>query len=156
MKWNKKILIICLAIPIFTGLVSSFLTKNYITIYQEIHQPPLAPPGWIFPLVWSILYLLMGISSYLINTSSVPSDQIQKANIVYGIQLILNFFWPIWFFCFEYFFLSFIWLVILWYFIFLTIQHYLGISKPAAYLMIPYLLWVTFAGYLNLGILFLN
>jgi tryptophan-rich sensory protein len=156
MKWNKKILIICLVIPIFTGLVSSFLTQNYITIYQEIYQPPLAPPGWIFPIVWSMLYLLMGISSYFINTSSVPSDQIQKANIVYGIQLILNFFWPIWFFCFEYFFLSFIWLVILWYFIFLTIQHYLGISKPAAYLMIPYLLWVTFAGYLNLGILFLN
>jgi tryptophan-rich sensory protein len=156
MKWNKKILIICLAIPIFTGLVSSFLTQNYITIYQEIYQPPLAPPGWIFPIVWSILYLLMGISSYLINTSSVPSDKIRKANIVYGIQLILNFFWPIWFFCFEYFFLSFIWLVILWYFIFLTIQHYLGISKLAAYLMIPYLLWVTFAGYLNLGILFLN
>lgn len=170
MKFKKKHLIICIAIPMAVGLTASLLTRDYIYIYPEIRKPALSPPGWIFPVVWTILYILMGVSSYLVNTSThtksnkkealgvsrIHLNQIQKANIIYMIQLVFNFFWSIFFFRFHYFFLSFVWLVIMWYFILLMIQYYREISKTAAYLMIPYLLWVTFAGYLNLGIVFLN
>lgn len=124
--------------------------------FQALDQPPLSPPGWLFPVVWTILYLLMGIAAGLVAVSDAKGTYIDTALIVYYLQLAVNFFWPIFFFRLEWLLFSFFWLVLLWLLILLTIKLFYRVSKPAAYLMIPYLLWVTFAGYLNLSIYLLN
>lgn len=124
--------------------------------FQSLNQPPLSPPGWLFPVVWTILFLCMGIASYLVYTSDAPKEQIRRSLIVYGVQLGFNFFWSILFFIFGLYLVSFFWLVLLWAMILVTLILFYRISKAAGYLLIPYLLWVTFAGYLNLAIYFLN
>ena len=121
--------------------------------FRLVNKPALAPPGWVFPVAWTILYILMGIASYLVLTSGKPND---TALTLYGIQLVFNFFWSIIFFNLEMYLFAFIWLVVLWLLIFKTAILFYQISKPAGYLMIPYLLWVAFAGYLNLSIYLLN
>lgn len=155
MKINKKHLIIALLIPLLVGGLSALLSGG-MENFGTLNKPPLSPPGWLFPVVWSILYLMMGFASYLVYKSKAPTYQKNSALIAYGIQLFFNFFWSIIFFAWEKYLLAFIWLVLLWIFILITIIKFFAISKPAAYLMIPYLLWVTFAGYLNLGIFLLN
>ena len=156
MKIKWKLLLICIAIPLIIGGIAGFISKDSMSSYAMLNQPPLAPPGWLFPLVWTILYILMGIASYIILTSGEPIKNIQKALRIYGCQLLFNFLWSFWFFNLQLYFFSFIWLIALWLLIILTIKSFSRISKIAAYLMIPYLLWVTFAGYLNLGIALLN
>ena len=121
--------------------------------FEMVNKPPLSPPGWLFPVVWTILYVLMGIASYLVLTSGKPDDIALKA---YGIQLAVNFMWPILFFNLNLYLFSFIWLVALWLLVYQTIRLFWSASKTAGALMNPYLLWITFAGYLNLGIYFLN
>lgn len=121
--------------------------------FEMVNKPPLSPPGWLFPVVWTILYVLMGIASYLVLTSGKPDDIALKA---YGIQLAVNFMWPILFFNLNLYLFSFIWLVALWLLVYQTIRLFWSASKTTGALMIPYLLWITFAGYLNLGIYFLN
>lgn len=148
-KW--KTLVICLAIPLIAGTLSGALAGNSMEIFENMKKPPLSPPGWVFPVVWTILYLLMGIASYLIAVSSQSTQRIQALRI-YGWQLFVNFLWPVLFFQKQWYWFSFFWLVLLWYLILTTIIHFGKISKDAAKLMIPYLLWVTFAGYLNLWI----
>ena len=154
MKIKWKEFIICIAIPLAVGLISSLLTQNSMQLFENINKPSLSPPGWLFPIVWTILYILMGIASYLIYTSHYYNKN--NALFTYEIQLILNFFWSIIFFNLEAYFLAFIWLVILWIFILLTTIQFYNINKTAGYLLIPYLIWVTFAGYLNLMIFLLN
>ena len=124
--------------------------------FAALNQPPLSPPGWLFPVVWTILYLCRGIASYLILTSGAPQEKIGKAIRLYGWQLLFNFFWPLWFFRLQLYFFAFFWLIALWGLLLSTILSFFRISKAAAYWMLPYLLWVTFAGYLNLGIALLN
>jgi len=153
MKIQWKDLITCLAIPLAVGGLSALLTQNSMETFRLVNKPALAPPGWVFPVVWTILYILMGIASYLVLTSGKPND---AALTVYGIQLVFNFFWSIIFFNLEMYLFAFIWLVVLWVLIFKTAILFYQISKPAGYLMIPYLLWVAFAGYLNLSIYLLN
>ncbi len=153
MKIQWKNLIICLAIPLAVGSLSAFLTQNNMEIFESINKPVLAPPGWLFPVVWTILYILMGIASYLVLTSGYQND---TALTIYGIQLTFNFFWSIIFFNLELYLFAFIWLVLLWLLVLKTVNLFYQISKPAGYLMLPYLLWVTFAGYLNLSIYILN
>ncbi len=121
--------------------------------FQSLNKPALSPPGWLFPVVWTVLYILMGIASYLVLTSGQPN---RAALTVYGIQLVFNFFWSIIFFNLESYLFAFIWLVFLWILIFTTMILFYRISKPAGYLLLPYLLWVTFAGYLNFCIYLLN
>lgn len=104
-------------------------------------------------MVWTVLYVLMGIASYLVLTSGKPNG---LALFVYGVQLLLNFFWPLFFFNMQAYLFSFVWLVLLWLLILAATVLFFRISKPAGYLMIPYLLWVAFAGYLNLSIYLLN
>ena len=149
-----KTFIICLAVPLAVGGISAFLTRNSMNLYEKIVQPPLAPPGWLFPVVWTILYILMGISSYLIATSH--SEYKVEALTLYGIQLLLNFIWSPIFFISQNYLLAFIILVILWYVVLRMIQAFTDISSLAGKLQIPYLIWLTFAGYLNLIIYFLN
>lgn len=153
MNIQWKNLITCLAIPLAVGSLSSLLTRSSMETFETISKPALAPPGFLFPAVWTILYILMGIASYLVLTSGKPND---TALTVYGIQLAFNFFWPIIFFNLGLYLFAFLWLVLLWLLILITAVLFCQISKPAGYLMLPYLLWVTFAGYLNLSIYLLN
>lgn len=150
-QWKK--LIPCLLLPLAVGGLAGFLTRNSMSLFDTVQKPPLSPPGWLFPVVWTLLYLLMGFASYLILVSEKPGQTAWK---LYVIQLIFNFFWPIIFFNLEQYLLSFVWLLLLWLLILATTIWFARSSKLAGYLLIPYLLWVAFAGYLNLGIYFLN
>lgn len=155
MKIDWKKLIICLFVPLAVGGLSAFFTRNSMEDFERLTKPPLAPPGWLFPVVWTVLFILMGIASYLVATSNQPYKS-RSALLVYGVQLIFNFLWSLIFFNLNAYTFAFIWLIILWLLIFLTLRMFYNISKPAGLLLIPYLIWVTFAGYLNLGIAILN
>lgn len=156
MKIDRGVLIKSIAFPLLVGAVAGLLTRNAMQDFQMLTKPPLSPPGWLFPIVWTILYTLMGISAYIIRTSDASYEQIDDALMIYRYQLIVNFLWSIFFFNFEWYFFSFIWILLLWVLIILMIRSFSKISKTAAYLNIPYLLWVTFAAYLNFGIWWLN
>ncbi len=149
-------LIKCIAIPLFVGGLSAFLSGSGMEAFGLLKKPPFSPPGFIFPLVWTILYILMGIASWLIWTSGAEKQDIYYALMVYGRQLFVNFFWPVFFFKLEWYLFAFVWLLLLWALILANILVFYRINKTAAYLLIPYLVWVTFAGYLNLGIWYLN
>ena len=155
MKINWKTPVISLAIPLGVGGLATLLSGGMDT-YGQFNQPPLSPPGWVFPLVWTILYLLMGYASYRVLVSDAPPAAIRRALLFYGIQLALNFLWPLVFFGLQQYFVAFILLLVLWVFIYLTMYSFGKIDDTAQNLLIPYLLWVTFAGYLNLGVALLN
>ncbi len=122
MKIQWKPLAVSLAVPLAVGALSAFLTRGSMKAFESLNQPPLSPPGWLFPIVWTVLFILMGIASYLVYTSGRSHRARRSALDLYSAQLIANFFWPVLFFN----------------------------------MLIPYLLWVTFAGYLNLGVYLLN
>lgn len=151
-KW--KSLLVNIAIPLLVGGISSLITMDGFRQYKEINQPPLSPPSAVFPVVWTILYILMGISSYLVYEKKDADNK--NALTLYAIQLAVNFIWPIFFFGFNAYLFSFIILIVLWIFVLLTIISFYKINKTAALLMTPYLIWLTFAGYLNLGVYILN
>ena len=153
-QWKK--LITCIAIPLAVGGLSALLTRDSMDAFATINKPVLSPPGWLFPVVWTILYMLMGIASYLMLTGEATKEEKGKALNVYLYQLLVNFLWSTWFFNFQWYLFAFFWLVLLWVMILVTTVRFYRISKTAGYLLIPYLLWVTFAGYLNLGIALLN
>lgn len=138
------------------GAFSGWLTSDGAELYaQVLKKPPLSPPGIVFPIVWSILFLLMGISAariYLTEKSQIRSSGL----LTFAAQLAVNFFWSIIFFNLMNFGFAFIWLLLLWGLILRMIQVFWRCDKAAALLQIPYLLWVTFAGYLNLGVWILN
>ncbi|MGO5051076.1 TspO/MBR family protein [Lachnospiraceae bacterium LCP25S3_G4] len=154
MKLNFKSLIMSIAIPLCVGVLSWLLTSNNIQFYSVLQQPSFIPPNWLFPIVWTILYVLMGISYYLIDNSDSPYKQ--YALSLYYIQLILNFIWSLVFFNMQNILLAFFILLLLWITILLMILLFFKIDPIAAKLQIPYLLWVTFAGYLNLSLYLLN
>lgn len=156
--WKKiKPYVISIAIALAVGGLSALLTKNNMEVYDTINRPALAPPMWLFPVVWSILFILMGISSALVwvNRDENREDAFSALR-VYGLQLVVNFFWTIIFFNMQAYLFAFIWLILLWVLIIIMIVQFRKISPLAAYLQIPYLLWVTFAGYLTLMIYLLN
>ncbi len=156
MKINFKSLIIVILIPLFVGWLSGFIASDSVEAFNSLIKPALSPPASIFPFAWTILYILMGISSYLILTSYGNQDDKMLALRAYAAQLFLNFFWSIIFFNLEMYGVAFIWLVMLWIAIVVTIKRAYPLTKLGAYLLVPYLLWVTFAGYLNLAIFLLN
>lgn len=155
MKIDWKKLLIALGIPLAVGGLAALLSGG-MTNYGAMNKPPLSPPGWVFPVAWTILYLLMGYASYRIWISDADQAQKRKALVLYGAQLLANFIWPLLFFAGEWFLAALIWLVLLWILIFLTIRAFSKIDERAGDLLIPYILWVTFAAYLNLGIFLLN
>ena len=153
---NLKSLLKFIAIPLLVGGLAALLTAEIMTTFNTLEKPPLSPPGWLFPVVWTILYTLMGISAYLVaNGNAAPIDK-AKALAIYTYQLAVNFLWSIFFFNFEWYLFSFVWIILLWILVFIMIRQFYKISRFAAYLNIPYLLWITFAAYLNFGIWFLN
>lgn len=151
---NKKALIVSILIPLGVGGLSALLTTGNMDIYEKLEQPPLAPPSWLFPVVWTILYTLMGISSYLVWKSD---SLLRKSSLkIYAAQLAVNFCWTIIFFNLKAYLFAFFWLFLLLVLIWFMILSFARINKRAAYLQVPYLLWTFFAGYLNLGIYLLN
>jgi len=144
-------------IPLLIGITSALLTRNNMQIYKELNTPPLSPPSWLFPVVWSALYVLMGISSgkVFLNKNKAPKDAADGLGY-YVLSLAFNFAWSIIFFNFRRFPFAFFWLLALLYLIVRTILSYKKVDKKSAYLQIPYAIWVSFAGYLNLGIWILN
>lgn len=155
MKLNIKKLILCLAIPLAVGGLSALLSGG-MGSYRTLYKPPLSPPGWVFPVVWTILYLLMGYASYRVLVSGAPKEQIRQALLFYGLQLFVNFIWSPIFFGLEWRLAAFIVLLLLWLLVCLTLHRFSAIDERAGDLLLPYILWITFAGYLNLGAYLLN
>lgn len=147
-KW--KALLISVGISLSVGIMSALLSMGGMRAYAEMYHPPLSPPGWVFPVVWTILYVLMGFAAFLALQSAGEDKKL--ALILYVIQLFLNFGWSIIFFNFKAYFFAFAWLLVLWLFIYLTMKQFRQLEKTAGILMVPYLAWVSFAGYLNLAI----
>ena len=147
-------LIIAIVIPLAVGGLAGVLTMNSMGFYETINKPPLAPPGFLFPIVWAILYTLMGISSYLIWKEHTAESRM--ALYIYAVQLILNFIWPLIFFNGRMYLFAFVWLlVLLATVIYMTVKFY-EINKLAGLLQIPYILWLIFASYLNFATFLLN
>ena len=145
---------VSIAVALGIGSLSALITSGSMDIYSSVETPPLSPPSIVFPIVWTILFTLMGISSARI---FIANDyKWNSALTVYVIQLAVNFTWSIIFFNMKAFGFAFIWLILLWVLIIVMIKGFYKYDKSAAILQIPYLLWVTFAGYLNLGIYLLN
>ena len=155
MKFDWKKLLIALAIPLAVGGLSA-LVSGGMSDYAQLNQPPLSPPGWVFPVVWTVLYLLMGYASYRIYMSDAPQEQKKRALLLYGAQLVLNFLWSPVFFGLQWRLVAFMVLIALWVLIAMTLRAFSQIDETAGDLLLPYILWVTFAAYLNLGAYLLN
>ncbi len=154
--WKKiKPYVISVLIALGVGALSALFTSGNMDVYGTINRPSLAPPAIVFPIVWTILFTLMGISSAIVYTKGEGEERVEALK-VYVLQLVVNFFWSIIFFNLKTYFFAFLWLLILWVLIISMILRFYKISPLAAYLQIPYLLWVTFAGYLTFMIFLLN
>lgn len=140
---------------LLAGGISSLLTMGQMEAFSALRQPPLSPPGWLFPVVWTILYLLMGVGMGLVWRQSEGAAR-RRAVTIWCAQLIANVIWPLLFFLWEKRLLSFLWLLGLLVLVGKMISEFEKHSDRAARLQIPYLLWLIFAGYLNLGVYFLN
>lgn len=157
--WKKiKPYVISIAIALAVGGLSAWLTKDGMDLYnQTVIQPPLSPPMILFPIVWTILFILMGVGSAIVFVKRhTDKEAARSALFVYGLQLVVNFLWSIIFFNMQSYLFAFVWLLLLWALIIIMIIKFREISPLAAYLQIPYLLWVTFAGYLTIMVYFLN
>ncbi len=157
MNWKKwKPYVISAAIALAVGGLSAVLSMEGMKAYTEMAiKPPLTPPGWVFSVVWTILYALMGFSSARIWLTPESKDRSKGLNL-YVVQLIVNFFWSLLFFNAQTYGLAALWLILLWILVLLMIIEFSKVDKLAAWLQIPYLIWLTFAAYLNLGVWFLN
>ena len=153
---NIRLLGFSIFIPLAVGVAAGLLTRGAMEQYTVMAQPPLSPPAWLFPVVWTILYVLMGIASWLVLTSDAEEKDIERAQAIYFYQLAVNFLWPFFFFHFQWYLFSLLWLLLLWGLVFVMIWQFYKISKPAGLLCIPYLSWLTFAAYLNAGVWWLN
>ena len=154
MKWNPYAFWIGLSEAV--GFLSGWLTRQGTKIYQStVAQPPLSPPPAVFPVVWAVLFALMGIGAARI-WMAPPSSNRTRALLLFFVQLAFNFFWSIIFFNLQAFGFAFFWLLALWALIIGMIATFARVDKAAAWLQLPYLLWVTFAAYLNLGVWLLN
>lgn len=156
--WTKiKPYVVSIAVALGVGGLSAFFTKGNMALYNEINKPALAPPMILFPIVWGILFVLMGIGSAIVYTKrGNNSEAAGEALRVYGFQLAINFFWTIIFFNMRAYLFAFIWLLLLAVFIVIMLIKFKNVSSVAAYLQIPYLIWVCFAGYLTFMVFVLN
>ena len=156
MKKNWKVYAVWIAIAEAVGALSGLLSRKGMQAYsQTVIQPPLAPPMWVFPVVWSILFALMGISAAIIWLSP-ESDLRRKGLNLFVAQLVVNFFWSLIFFNLQAFGFAFIWLLLLWVLVAWMIWTFYQVEPLAAWLQIPYLLWLTFAGYLTFAVWMMN
>ena len=152
-RQNLYDMIISILIPVAVGSISALISR-IPGRYAGIQQPPFSPPAIVFPIVWTALYILMGISAYMISRSEDARKS--RALSVYALQLFFNFFWSILFFRFSWYLPAFFWLAAMSVHILIMIFRFFQIKPLAAYLQIPYLFWCLFAAYLNFGVYWLN
>lgn len=150
---KKRTFIINLIIPLLVGGLSAWLTRQQMETYMHLNKPLLSPPGWLFPIVWTFLYILMGISSYMIYISQ--DDRRENALIIYAFQLFINFCWPLFFFNLHNYFIALMILLVLIVTVIYMMILFKQVNKTSFYLNIPYIIWLFFALYLNFMI-FIN
>lgn len=153
---NWKWLLICLAIPLVVGVLSALVSRSGMRQFAQVQKPPLSPPEWLFPVAWTILYLLMGYASYLVWRSPAPEKSIRRALFWYGAQLCANFWWSPMFFSWKLYLAALMWLVLILVLIVVTLCHFRRVERRAGWLLVPYLCWGLFATYLNAGVWVLN
>lgn len=153
-KWKTYALWIALTEAV--GALAGVLTREGTQRYADaITKPPLSPPGIVFPIVWVILYALMGISAARVSLTP-PGDARDRGLLLFGTQLAFNFFWSFLFFHFQRFGFALLWLLAMWVQIVWMMRSFAKVDRAAAQLQIPYLIWVSFAAYLNYGVWLLN
>lgn len=152
-SWKPYVLFILLAEGV--GILSGLLTRQGIEAYSMVEKSALTPPAILFPIVWTILYALMGVGAARVWLTN-PSDARTKGLAFFTFQLIFNFFWSIFFFNRQAYGFSLLWLIVMWVLILFMTVEYAKVDKLAAWLQIPYLVWVAFAGYLNYAVWQLN
>lgn len=155
-KENWKTYALWIGLSLAVGALSGWLTREGTEYFQQnVNQPPLSPPPIVFPIVWSILYVLMGFGAARVSLTP-PSAARSRGLNLFITQLVVNFFWSLIFFNARAYGFAFIWLLLLWVLILLMTLSFRRADRLAAWLQIPYLLWVAFAGYLNFGVWMLN
>jgi len=153
---------LAIAVPLCGGFIISLFTRDAMSKFGSFNQPPLAPPAWLFPVAWTALYVLMGLSSYFIwkkgydSRKAADKSASKTALIIYGIQLVFNFVWTPLFFSLGWYWPAFAWLLVMWALIIVLMMKAHRISRPAFWMLLPYIIWCTFAAYLNCGIAILN
>lgn len=146
-KWKQ--LLVCLAVPLSAGGLSAWLSRKGMKAFGTLRKPPLSPPAWLFPVVWTILFLLMGLASWLVLRQQ---RRLRAALPVYGVQLFFNFFWSLLFFQWGLFLPA----LFCWRRCGTDRLDRYAVPPAAGWLLAPYLLWVSFTAYLNAGIWLLN
>lgn len=154
MCMRKGVGLIFVLLSLGVGALSGFLNMEAMSQYQVLNQPPLSPPAWVFPVAWTILYILMGVGAAMVYCSN--EDKKKTALILFFVQLFFNFCWSFFFFTLEWRLFAFIWLVALLILVLAMTNAFGKISPLAAKLQIPYILWLCFAAYLNFGVWWLN
>ena len=156
MKRNWKTYALWVALAEGLGALSGFLTRQGMAFFMEnVTKPPLNPPGWLFPVVWGILYALMGIGAARVALTGVGQARSRGLNL-FIIQLVVNFFWSLIFFNARAYGFALLWLGLLWILVLLMILQFRKTDRIAAWIQLPYLAWLTFAAYLNWGVWMLN
>lgn len=156
MRKNWKSIVSWVILSEAVGLLAGLLTRNATEIYGQIAaQPPLAPPAWLFPVVWTILYALMGIGAGLVANQVTDESRNRSLNLMVA-QLIVNFFWPLLFFNAQAYGLALLWLLLLLLLVIWMTLEFRKVSPLAALLQIPYIIWLLFATYLNAAVWYLN
>ena len=156
MSVKPKTLAASIAVPLAVGGLAALLSGGGAEAYGALNRPTLSPPAWLFPIVWTALYILMGVAAYLIAVSDADRPQKRTAFILYAVQLFFNFLWPIAFFNFGAYWFAFVWILLLFALIFATAVLFYRIKPAAGWLLLPYLFWVAFASYLNFAVAALN
>ena len=156
MKIRVKPLAVSLAIPLVLGALSGFMAREGMAAFAALKKPPLTPPGWVFPVVWTILYAMMGYASYLVHTSGESIGAVRVALAVYGVSLAVNLLWPQLFFSQGAYMAAFLLLCALFVLVLWTARLFGALVPTAGALLAPYLIWLAYAGYLNLGVARLN
>ena len=155
-KENWKVYAFWIGLSELVGILAGLLTRSGMQIYTEmVNKPPLTPPAIVFPIVWTILYALMGISAARIWLAPESAER-NRGLTVFVAQLIVNFFWPLFFFNLQAYGFAVLWLILLWVLVLYMILTFYKTDRLAAWLQVPYLLWLTFAAYLNLGVWLMN
>lgn len=153
-KTDIKELLLFVLIPLVGGALTALLSGGGRDFYETVEKPGVAPPAIVFPIVWSILYILMGVSMYRVWNSECKNRK--KALYIFASQLAVNYLWSFIFFDLKAFLFAFIWAVVLWLFVLVMTVVFYNCDKVAGYLQIPYFLWVTFAAYLAFAVYSLN
>ncbi len=153
---NRKMYAFWIALSEGVGILSGLLSMGGMTVYESVAvKPAFTPPSWVFPVVWTALFALMGIAAARVSLAPVSRERSWGLNL-YITQLAVNFFWPLFFFNLQAYGFALIWLILLWVLVLAAILNFRKVDETAAWLLVPYLAWLTFAAVLNAAVWILN